>query len=189
MATEIQRKHRLGTTIQNSSYGQGHTWLFEGEGDPATGTAQEIQNLNDINAPIGSKFLDLVEGVSYTKIDSTPNEERGAYKVGTWKLSGGSGISDIDEAVSTDFSPVDAGGTRYLIDSASDIYVTINEDSCLIGSDIEFKQLGTGQIILTSGDITFSADIYTSVKTAGTGSVISVFHDKLGMYSISGQTE
>jgi len=91
MAQEIKRKHKLGTTIQDSSFGQGHSWLFEGEGDPSTGTSLQIQLLNDINAPIGSKFLDLATGTSYVKSDSTPDEPRGLYKIGVWVASSGGG--------------------------------------------------------------------------------------------------
>ena len=89
MAQEIKRKHKLGKTIQNSNFGQGHSWLFEGEGDPSTGTSLEIQQLSDINAPIGSKFLDLVTGTAYVKADSTPDEPRGTYKVGVWQTASG----------------------------------------------------------------------------------------------------
>lgn len=96
MAQEIKRKHKLGKTIQNSNFGQGHSWLFEGEGDPSTGTSLEIQKLSDVNAPIGSNFLDLVTGTSYVKIDSTPNENRGLYKVGVWAaVSGGTSDDDL----------------------------------------------------------------------------------------------
>lgn len=102
---------------------------------------------------------------------------------------GGSASVVIDETITGDFSPVNAGNTRYLIDSVTDVTITINEDSCPIGQCIEFKQLGTGQLILSAGNIVFNIDIYTSVKTAGTGSTISVFHDKVGEYSIGGQTE
>tara|TARA_R110000764_G_scaffold185267_1_gene270689 strand:- start:149 stop:541 length:393 start_codon:yes stop_codon:yes gene_type:complete len=88
MAQSIERKHKLGKTIQASNFGRGYAWLFEGEGNPTTGTAAEIRQLNDINAPIGSKFTDLNSGLSYTKIDSTPDEERGSFKVGIWQSSG-----------------------------------------------------------------------------------------------------
>ena len=104
MAQEIKRKHKLGKTIQNSNFGQGHSWLFEGEGDPSTGTPLEIQKLSDVNAPIGSNFLDLVTGTSYVKIDSTPNENRGLYKVGVWAaVSGGSSEDNLGQ-------PLESGG-------------------------------------------------------------------------------
>jgi hypothetical protein len=85
MAQEIIRKNKLGKTIQDSNYGQGYAWAFEGEGDPSTGSDAEIKSLNDINAPIGSRFLDLVTGTHYIKYDTTPNENGGKYKVGAWK--------------------------------------------------------------------------------------------------------
>lgn len=91
MATEIKRRHQLGATIQGSGYGEGFSWLFEGEGDPTTGGSINISLLSDVNAPIGSKYLDLATGDSYVKKDSTPNEDRGSYKTGEWVLAGGSG--------------------------------------------------------------------------------------------------
>ena len=110
MAQEIKRKHQLGTTIQDSNFGQGHSWLFEGEGDPSTGTSLEIQQLNDINAPIGSKFFDLVSGDTHVKVDSTPDEQRGLYKIGVWQFAGvslatatvvGGMTADYDDTTST----------------------------------------------------------------------------------------
>lgn len=187
MAQSIKRKHKLGKTIQDSNFGQGYAWLFEGEGDPSTGTAAELQKLNDINAPIGSKFTDLATGESYIKIDSTPDESRGAYKVGVWKL--GSGGTQVDNDQTGDFAPVGADNTKYRIDSVSDVTITINEDSCGIGGFIEFQQMGAGQIIVAQGNVVFNADVYTSFKTASRYSTIKFFHDAVGEFSVSGQIE
>jgi hypothetical protein len=87
MASEIKRNNKLGRTIQNSNYGQGYAWSFQGEGNPTIGSSLEIKQLNDVNAPIGSEYLDLVDASVYIKIDSTPDEDRGKYKIGCWKLS------------------------------------------------------------------------------------------------------
>ena len=189
MAQEISRKHKLGKTIQNSNYGQGHAWLFEGEGHPSAGTDSELRQLNDINAPIGSKFTDLVEGKSYVKIDSTPSELSGSLKVGAWQIVSGGGSTSIDETQNSDFAPVDAGGTKFLINSGVEVSITINEDSCGIGECIEFKQMGAGQLLLVAGDIVFNANLDTAFKSNGQGSTIKVFHDKVGEYSVGGQTE
>ena len=88
MASEIKRNSKLGRTIQNSNYGQGYAWSFQGEGNPTIGSSLEIKQLNDVNAPIGSEYLDLASGTTYVKIDDTPDEERGKYKVGVWSEVG-----------------------------------------------------------------------------------------------------
>lgn len=88
-----------------------------------------------------------------------------------------------------DFSPVNSGGVKYLIDSVSDVTVTINDDACSVGQCIGFKQKGAGQVLLAQGDATFDADVYTAFKTAAQGSTIWVFKDEDGIYSVGGQTE
>lgn len=115
----------------------------------------------------------------------------GKYIIGSENVvstpTGGGSVFIKEET--SDFSPVNAGNTKYLINSVADVIVTINEDSCPVGQCIAFKQEGTGQIILEQGDTSFVADIYTSFKTAGIGSTIYVFHDRVGEYSVSGQIE
>jgi hypothetical protein len=105
------------------------------------------------------------------------------------KYGGSIGGSEIIDSENGDFAPVDASGVTYRMNSVSDINVTINEDTCPVGHCVSFTQVGAGQIVLLEGDITFEIDVYTSVKTAGQGSTITVFHAAPGIYNIYGQTE
>ena len=79
MAREVTKKYKLGRSIQKGGY----TWRLTGEGEPTSGSPSQLRLLDDINAPIGSEYLDLVTGVKYVKIDTTP-DAAGAYKVGEW---------------------------------------------------------------------------------------------------------
>ena len=85
MAKEVKKKRRIGVSIQ-----EGICFLFEGEGDPSQGTAKEIKSLDDVNAPIGSNYLDLVTGTMYVKKDTTPDLV-GGFKVGEWINSAADG--------------------------------------------------------------------------------------------------
>ena len=80
MAKEIRKKSRLHASIQG-----GFSCSFQGEGSPLEGSSNELKQLNDINAPIGSEYLDLVSGFTYIKVDNTPSEDRGSFKQGLWK--------------------------------------------------------------------------------------------------------
>jgi hypothetical protein len=82
MAQEIKKKRRIGVSIQG-----GIAYLFEGEGNPSEGTVNQLKSLNDTNAPIGSEYLDLLTGIKYIKIDTTP-DNAGAHKTGSWAASG-----------------------------------------------------------------------------------------------------
>lgn len=100
----------------------------------------------------------------------------------------GSGNTIVKDATG-DFSPVNSSNVEFLIDSVSDVTVTINIDSCSVGQCIEFTQEGVGQVLLAQGDATFEADVYTSFKTAAQYSTIGVFHKREGVYRVYGQTE
>ena len=94
MASEIKKKQRLGRSIQS-----GFAWSFQGDGSPLDGSSNELKELNDTNAPIGSEYLDLSTGLRYVKMDTTSSESRGSFKVGAWisneSSGGGSGESNV----------------------------------------------------------------------------------------------
>lgn len=188
MAKEIEQKHKLGRTIQDSNFGRGHAWLFEGDGNPSTGTASEIQKLNDINAPIGSKFLDLVSGESYVKIDTTPDEERGSYKVGAWQLSAG-GTSTTDQTIIASFAPSGSDSTNFICDSSSDIVVTIDTGALTTANKaMSFYHKGTGGLSFINGSGTLVGSPLTSFVSEGTGSTIYIELLASGEYNLYGQT-
>jgi hypothetical protein len=88
MAREVTKKYKLGRSIQ----GGGYSWRLTGEGSPTEGDSNQLRLLNDTNAPIGSEYIDLITGVKYVKIDTTPNDA-GAYKVGGWATTSDQSIS------------------------------------------------------------------------------------------------
>ena len=71
-----------------------------------------------------------------------------------------------------DFAPVAKGGFIIPVNSATDVTVTINTNSCAVGETVYYEQMGAGRILLTDGSLASIPYVYGSYISGGVGSLI-----------------
>jgi len=118
----------------------------------------------------------IYSGYGILEVDGTP-------------IYGGSGATSKTTTVTGDFTPQGDGGNKYIVDSTSPVYVTMNLDACGLGEEIEFYQAGIGQIRLIDGTGTVVADVSVSKKSSSQYSTIAIKENIEGVFNVLGQTE